>query len=57
MPKAKKPPHDDSQIEEIDLSLIDTNFLDLPIDLEKPPLTNKNKARKTSDSDEGNSFV
>ena len=29
MTKAKKPPHDDSQIEEIDLSLIDLSAIDI----------------------------
>ena len=56
MTKAKKPPHDDSQIEEIDLSLIDTTSIDLSLVkddssiFEEKPKTKKMK-EKSSDED------
>lgn len=48
MAKARKPPHDDSQIEEIDLSLIDTNFIDLSIDEVESSREEKAKTKKLS---------
>ncbi len=53
MTKAKKPLHDDSQIEEIDLSLIDTTFIDLSITKsESTSLEDKPKSQKLKESDD-----
>ena len=48
MPKAKKPPHDDSQIEEIDLSLIDSTSIDFSqVKNELPSFEDKSKIKKS----------
>jgi RNA polymerase primary sigma factor len=54
MTKAKKPLHDDSQIEEIDLSLIDSTSIDLlRIKDELPSSEDTTKAKKLKDTDIG----
>jgi RNA polymerase primary sigma factor len=53
MTKAKKPLHDDSQIEEIDLSLIDTTSIDLSlVKNESPSFEDKARSKKIKDTDD-----